>query len=487
MQSSKSASGNEASPTPEIVSAPFLRRIEKLALILLEHRFNSSQDLWKFQLDLLHLQRDIQGAVNDCKSKPRRELPMEVLTEVRVCRWHARRLGDAFAWVVLGGDKKVIEPLSENKRIPISRDGHGSRGMLLIASHLGNQGWGFPLIHDITDFLRIGDLTFVRVSENSKRSYQTVEVKTRAQLKRRLAGQNLAEYEYQVQVLSAAPFDHAQSGPVKLHDAEFDSVIANAVRPIDERAIRQAKRMSAALAHQTAKANELIRQEGGIPAIWSEVSTPVTRHWRTLQKVVRKARRSGYASECVDGAFLYTAFYNHGGISVESMGSPSRIHEAISNSGLLIQDGSRDNAISIYPIPANESRGAHVFRPFYLYPIPRTSICDIIYGRMIIVVFLNESRLVESLERAGFSVEVTSNAKDRQIKIGRQIAAGSGENYYAQYPNFRHYLNEIVYEFNGRESIIHIAETIFETAGNMAAEIRREAEHKGTRRPRLLP
>jgi hypothetical protein len=75
--------------------------------------------------------------------------------------------------------KKLIEPLSPNERIHVTPDGHGSRGMLIAARHQANQGLGFPLIHDITGCLRIGDVAFIRVSEGSEREYETVEIKTR--------------------------------------------------------------------------------------------------------------------------------------------------------------------------------------------------------------------------------------------------------------------------------------------------------------------
>jgi hypothetical protein len=177
----------DASESFDVVCQPFMGRLEKLTSALLGRRLASPEALWQFQLDLLHLQRNIQSAINDYKIQvKRRQAPIEILTELRAYRWYARRLGDAFAWVVLGGDKKILEPLSRNSRVTVAaRESHGSRGMIAIAGYLAGQGWGFPVIHDITDVLRIGDITFVRVNEDSEREYKTVEVKTRAELNRR--------------------------------------------------------------------------------------------------------------------------------------------------------------------------------------------------------------------------------------------------------------------------------------------------------------
>jgi hypothetical protein len=60
---------------------------------------------------------------------------------------------------------------------PISEQGHGAEGTLAIATGLSQRGWGFPLIHDITDVLRIGDITFIRPRQTPE--FVTVEVKTR--------------------------------------------------------------------------------------------------------------------------------------------------------------------------------------------------------------------------------------------------------------------------------------------------------------------
>src|SRR5277367_6095548 len=113
MQSKEPPNDEEAAEAFDAVCRPFMDRLEKLTSSLLGRRLTSVEALWQFQLDLLHLQRDIQGAIGDYQNRvKRRRAPMSNLTELRAYRWYARRLGDAFAWVMLGGDKKIIEPLS---------------------------------------------------------------------------------------------------------------------------------------------------------------------------------------------------------------------------------------------------------------------------------------------------------------------------------------------------------------------------------------
>ena len=90
---------NNDSPTsPMLVARPFLRRIERLARKLLKVEFKDIGDLWRFEAELIGLQRDIQGAISERKVLTRQDkTSLGSLVTLRVVRWHARRLGDAFA------------------------------------------------------------------------------------------------------------------------------------------------------------------------------------------------------------------------------------------------------------------------------------------------------------------------------------------------------------------------------------------------------
>jgi hypothetical protein len=479
MRSKEPPDDEDATESFDAVCQPFLGCIEKLTSALLGRRLASPEALWQFQLDLLHLQRNIQSAINDYKNQvKRRQAPIEILTELRAYRWYARRLGDAFAWVVLGGDKQILEPLSRNSRTTIAtRESHGSRGMLAAAGHLAGQGWGFPLIHDITDVLRIGDITFVRVHGDSEREYKTVEVKTRAEFKGRLEAGNRAEYMYHMRVLSAAPQGDRPIDSTNQEDVEFDALIPPPARPVGRRIERQAKRMSTALLHQTAKLDELIKEDGETPALWAGVKAPVTTHWRSLQRVVRKARRNGYGSECVDDTFLYVAIYSAEGLSPESGNYSSQLQKDLLNPALLIEDDSkRGNVLSIAHIPTGEQAGAQLFRPFYLYPIPRSAIFDMLHGRMIILVMFNESKLAEALEKAGFSVEFSSEVKRSPMIVKGSVTMSSGNEYHVQRSDMRGHFDEIIYEFRGRDSIVQAAKAMFSGVANVLAELEQDSE-----------
>jgi hypothetical protein len=206
-----------ALPRPAVTSTSleadeYVRRLESMVLRLLRGRFSSADDLWRLQLDLLALQRDIQRAIKACKAERRSDQAShERLVGLRHARWHARRFGDAYAWVVLGFDRRTIFPLAKNTRVAIADENHGSRGLLAISEGLSNEGWGFPLLHDITDTLRVGDVTFVKPGEARSRQVSTFEVKTRL-MAERLADDGKTQFEYQVTVASPSPFDPARGG-----------------------------------------------------------------------------------------------------------------------------------------------------------------------------------------------------------------------------------------------------------------------------------
>jgi hypothetical protein len=460
-------SGGDAS---SLVVRPLLRRLERLTRTLLGVRFKNADELWQFQVRLLELQRDIQSEINKSKSHLRRDKSkIAVLSELRVTRWHARRLGDAYAWIVMGLNRKIIYPLSDNSRVAVSRENHGSRGMLVIASHLASLGWGFPVIHDVTDCLRIGDITFVH-TQDSARTYRTVEIKTSLKAERTVSAENVTHYEYEVQVISPIPFDPETGIEIGWDrvgkPVNSSSGPAPSRRP-DRRIGRQARRMSKALTHQTAPDNQLTEIEGEPPLLSTTMEKPTPSYWKALRRVIRQARKEGYASECIEGAFLYTAFYEAEGITVPALKSAIFV-EDIKNSGLLIEGDQVRNALIINAIPPQEQTVSHAFLPYYLYSIPQRAIYDLIYGRLVIVVVVNQGRISQALEKAGFEIVKPPDRSDRSFIVSGSIVTSSGARYRVDIPNLPLHLNEMVYEFRGVDYLTGVATSILQAAAKVA-------------------
>jgi hypothetical protein len=430
-------------------------------------RFQGAGGLWKIQNDLLALQRDVQAAISEAKARLRDgEGDYNALENLRLARWHSRRLGDALAWLVLDLDRRIIASLANNQRVSIPVEDHGSRGLMAIASHLASEGMGFPLLHDVTDCLRIGDVTFVQ-PDLGRDGLRTIEVKTRFMGERAADGGGKG-YEYQVGVLSASPFDIPQA---RVKAGREDSQTENGpLRGWISKSRRQLERMSSAVARQRAPEGRPIEIDGE-RMVTKHIETSARSYWASLRRVIRRSRVSGYASESVDGAFLYGALYCADGVDKDLI-DRSRLAEDLVESGILWRDAARD-AVVMNLIPAPEGAAAQLFMPFYLYPIPKTAIADIVHGRLYVVVLANMGRIVAALERAGF--EVILKQGRHPLAEGALVLRSStmiaGKKCRVDIRNIAYHYADMVYGFNGVEYLVDIAKAILAGA---------EIEHGGS-------
>ena len=280
-------------------SDELIDRLESLVVRLLAHRLRSPKSLWRLQVDLLQLQRDLQAAIAASK-RDRTTARHARLAELRQALWHARRFGDALAWVFFRNERRQIDPLSHNAKVPVLLDGHGARGLMGAAEALSER-LGFPLLHDITDILRVGDITFFKPGERPT----TVEVKTSVVTSSTVGKRT--RYEYKVTAIWPA----GASPPPSVHQ--------RAVRqqqPVNERVGRQLARMTRAAALQDAPVGWPTKLDGRPTLILESKGGGAARsgHWHLLRRMIRRARRTGYASAVADRAVMYAAFYSPTGL-----------------------------------------------------------------------------------------------------------------------------------------------------------------------------
>jgi hypothetical protein len=69
--------------------------------------------------------------------------------------------------------------------------------------------------------------------------------------------------------------------------------------------------------------------------------------------------------------------------------------------------------------------------------------------------------------------------KKRQIKVIRRVTTDSGTEYYIQSPDLHYYLNQIIYEFRGRDSIVQVATAVLDAAEKVTTELGRESRGEG--------
>lgn len=470
----KSSTDPRERDLPNSPEDEFLARLERLVMKFLSMRFRGAHDLWTLQTDLLRLLQDIQKQIAQSKSLTSggdRTGDLARLIHLRQIRWRCRRFGDAVAWVLLGLERRLILPLAMNDPVPVPSDDHGTRGTIAIAEGLANRRWGFPLLHDITDCLRIGDVTFISIGSDA--SPRTIEVKTH--LVDQCDDDKGRIYNYSVNVVfqSASP-NPFPAGSVDFLELEADSSATDnaqseAKRPgrASARVDRQLRRMRNAVAQQEAKPGVITTIDSQLH-ITTEAESSDQGHIEDVRRLIRKARRSGYASMTIERTIFYAAIYKSEGLDDDSI-RDSRILSDLTTSDVFFGDSSGRDSLVVHAIPPEErGRQAQLFMPFYLYPFPKSSIIDMMRGRLVIVALMNGGRVVEALESAGLHL---CSGRGRQLwpagpmYIEVERAGPDGRRYRAQVGHLDNHIAEMVYEFRGIQYLIDIANNMGGTAG----------------------
>jgi hypothetical protein len=381
----------------------FVREIDTLTQRLLRGQFKSAEDVWQFELDLLALERSIQRAIAGQKSLSVAG-DLSALSQVR---FFARRLGDALAWVLVGLDERVIRSLAANHRVPIApEEDEGSRAMLLAAQGLSDQGWGFPLVHDITDCLRIGDITFVKPAEDGSKMLKTVEVKARVVGQRRNPD-GTEDISYSVKIYWSERRSSEDAGLIQeviqtTGPGRNESPLPRSTRA-RKRKGRQLDRMSRAASRGGAIDGQIVRIPGERPLLSLTVDHSERSNWRVLRRVIRAARANGFGADSPEPGILYVAYYSPTGLTEEHIKNDRLLDEV--QSRVLDLEQSEWNALMVHQVPSRETRLAALSTPFYLYPIQRYAISDILFNRLSILVIWNPARVVAALKGGGFTVK----------------------------------------------------------------------------------
>lgn len=141
-------------------------------------------------------------------------------------------------------------------------------------------------------------------------------------------------------------------------------------RPIESqhpRISRQVARMRVARARQEAQVGSITDIDGA-PFISMSAQDNHPGYWKTLRRVVRRARSEGYASESVEGTFLYMAFYDEGGVGEDLIKNPL-VTADLQMSGILPTELRSRDSILVCGIPSQEARSARLFLPYFLYSL----------------------------------------------------------------------------------------------------------------------
>ncbi|GAB3544393.1 hypothetical protein GCM10027404_01020 [Arthrobacter tumbae] len=450
----------------ERVIRSYLRRIETLAKGSSKRGFLAEglQSFIDHQSQVAELQRDIQREIAAVKPKARRDRALIAhLRELRVVRWHSRRVGDGLAWRVLLHDKQAIYALGKNARVPLApKEDDGSRGVGISAANFLNEGWGLPIIHDITDCLRIGDLTLLSFGDDSsERFFRTLEIKT-TRISQTEGDDGSVSLDLRVSAIGTESFPEVSARPIpelKASPIPQDTNASTQKRREDRRIPKQFERMVEAVAYRTAEADK-VNKIGDTLHLALEADYEEKPHWAELRRTIREARREGFSYFSIDEFVGYGIWYNAQGLEpgdVKKYDLNTRIQQSIVKEAL----GER-NRLTIQQIPiAEDNEFARFVLPFTAYDIPHRAISDMLHGRLLIAAFVNTGVIEQALEGAGFTVLRRPGKDDpRSFTLRGELHWPTGEAIWTEIPAPWVEIWSAVHEFLALESIISKSSTI---------------------------
>lgn len=428
-----------------MTAASSFRVVEKLAKRLLRFEFSSGNELFAWQTQLLELQQSIQAKISNEQDKLRSERDAAELASLRSCRWHARHLGDAWAWLMLGADRQVLHPLGENSPVPIPEEHYGTKGAQVLAEGLATRGWGFPVLHDVTDCLRIGDITFVRPDRVPRNV--TVEVKTRY-VGEGVGPDGTTVGEYEATVMSQADIDPETGNVVR------NVNLSRRPKPVGSRRVdRQVERMRQAALKSSAPADGLI--EGlDTPVYNLRLESKSLDHMKVLRALIREARSAGVAQRCVDDAFYYLVMYSPDGVSSADVTGWDLT--ALQDSSFLRCSDPLESSVVVHTIPVQDRRSAITVVPYFLWSVPRRAVLDVLQGRLMITVLVNQGKVCDRLRAEGLQLRVDPQQGGPGSVVVEMRGEVDGVAMKAEYHGVNYHLRDVVEEFESLDRLVEI-------------------------------
>lgn len=429
-------------------------RLERLARRLLESQDRSGDAAWRLERHIIRLQLSIQAARSkrldraDQFGERIRSLQTErpagwrykigrcqrALERVRVeaeslqdCLNLARSVGDAFAWIMFRGNERNLHPLTENDRVPAPVTGPELEAILDFAVLQWRAGLGFPVLHDMTHCLRVGDVSFVRRGQQPV----TFEIKDSVLdagpdcTYRQLTVRAVLSKAQAERVRSAIPAGTYGDGPP----------LQPRIR-LDARERRQWERMEIAAARTQAEVSAPAVINGSPEYTIVVPDLEQAHNWEAAAVVIQKARTEGYGVATVDDVSLYFAVYHPAGLGSEDgeahlIRCVSRLADALAETGLwdaASERGSLDRMkYSDHCLGETDPK----LMPFLVQGLPTDAKLDFISGRLELLVVTNVNRLLAAID---------VGAEGQGIPRPSDVLRASDE-------RLRYWLSKIAFEF----------------------------------------
>jgi hypothetical protein len=413
----------------------------------LSGKFESLQKLWDFEIDLVNHQKALRKAIDherDIK-KEAKEKSAEIVSQ-KQGKWQqklqqlhieikkaddfieiyrhvlklSRQLGDAFAQVLLG---EWMIPLTKGPSTP-THDGHnlsedhGLTGMIGIAQSLSAAGAGFPILHDITNRLCTGDITFYSLDKK----HITIEVKTHFKGKNK----KMITLDVETHFIAASTSDDISKWrsineripkSFSFREGEENQTIKHTLYPPSPRLKRQIERMKTAKAWQSGPNHQIFDLANNDKGMKIDILLEKNAyHWEIVRDLIEEAKKDYVASRVVDDALVYQAFYHDSppltypwakGFN-EPVNSILQSYNKIITDTLSILYSEKER--NFLWVPSGEPPSDSL--SFFLYPLPINIIIDIMWGKLAIVSVANLGKIAQSLEKIGLEVKLPKNDEE---------------------------------------------------------------------------
>ena len=339
-----------------------------------------------------------------------------------------------------------------------------------MAGHFLSQGFGVPIVHDLTNWLRIGDVTFLRFNQNPpSHRFQTLELKSSIQ-ESRVTDAGMVEATVTVNVYSNEPLELPSTVDKQHNEAESDVALrmpseenlTRAPYRQDRRLVKQLRRLDQMVALRDMK-DDSIATIDGIPNLMFRVPHADTHHWSDFRRAIRKARRDGYAFFSIDDFIGYGVHYREEGVTEEHVKRFLPLYAEHVENKLLPVDEASNRFLLIRQIPMLEeydTEGFPIMR-FFSYDIPQIAVTDLLRNRLLVAVAVNFGRIDSALVDHGFTVSgINADREHDGYPYSIVVAWEGGETFRVQIPMtyVSREVERALYEFSGLDDIIqHVA------------------------------
>lgn len=386
---------------------------------------------------LLQLEADLRLAKNKMKGarRERDKLEVEQLVE-RLKRLEHKRLvlhkiADGIAWTLFNGQRWVARRFFLGKQLPYL-DATNLASVIAEVDQANRNPLSFALVSDITSFIQVGDIVKIDFDLSKKTSQLSI-----IEMKEGKVNTKVLEFLdsfYQTRGCPRAAWFFVQ-------DEGMD---------VFKQAMRVAKQQIRGLQVQqvinTEKGVDLIT---GLHVLIPDQEIEEEDYDDVLRELVKTCKNRGYALSIIDDA-LWLGVFDASEIADPLSAFAHSIYHAIRPEKTCLLFGSENERESefseirksLYPIvDLRQGLSTPLSKPLFLRRIESETILDIIFGRIVVLTYLDFERLFDRSKSMGIAArwstkEVSKLKTDRYFKHlgkvpifqheGKEVTMGDG-------------------------------------------------------------